>query len=79
MTLHRRTLVAGLAAGIALRPAFAQQAAPVWQPHVAVEAKPGSKRNIGEADFFLPLWQDGRGLFFGNARLRVGQHIRIGR
>jgi hypothetical protein len=54
--------------------AIAQQAAPVWQPHVDVEAKPGSKRNIGEADFFLPLMQDGKGLFFGNARLRVSDH-----
>jgi hypothetical protein len=47
---------------------------PKWDPHVDVEAKPGSKRNIGEADFFLPLWQDGKGLLFGNARLRVADH-----
>jgi hypothetical protein len=55
-------------------PAFAQQAIPVWQPHVDVEAKPGSKRSIGEADLFLPVWQDGKGLLFGNARLRVADH-----
>jgi hypothetical protein len=64
---------AAAALGVLSLPAFAQQG-PVWQPHVDVEAKPGSKRNIGEADFFLPLWQDGRGLLFGNARLRVADH-----
>lgn len=54
--------------------ASAQQGAPKWGAHVDVEAKPGTKRNIGEADFFLPLMQDERTLFFGNARLRIADH-----
>jgi hypothetical protein len=42
-----------------------------WNPYVDVEAKAGSKRNIGEADLFMPLSQDARTLVFGNLRLRL--------
>lgn len=51
--------------------ASAQSNAPKWTPHIDLEAKPGSKRDIGEADFFLPMMQNERTLIFGNARLRV--------
>jgi len=44
--------------------------APKWGPHIDFEAKPGSKRSLGEADLFVPLWQDGRNLVFGNLRGR---------
>lgn len=43
---------------------------PLWGPHVDIEAKPGSKRNLGEADLFLPLSQDARTLVFGSLRTR---------
>jgi len=41
-----------------------------WGPHIDFEAKPGSKRNLGEADLFLPLAQDSRTLLFANLRTR---------
>ena len=66
--------IAGIVLLLAVSSVSAQQAAPKWGPHVDVEAKPGTKRSIGEADFFLPLMQDGRTLFFGNARLRIADH-----
>ena len=45
--------------------------APLWGPHIDVEAKPGSKRTLGEVDLFLPLSQDARTLVFGNLRARL--------
>jgi hypothetical protein len=44
--------------------------APKWGPHVDLEARPGSERSLGEADFFLPLSQDVRTLVFANLRGR---------
>jgi len=44
--------------------------APKWGPHLDFEAKPGSKRSLGEGDLFVPLMQDERTLFFGNLRAR---------
>src|SRR5262245_52132829 len=41
-----------------------------WGSHLDFEAKPGTKRNLGEGDLFVPLWQDGRSLLFGNFRGR---------
>ena len=49
----------------------AAQDAPLWGPHVDIEAKPGSKRTLGEVDLFLPLSQDARTLVFGNLRTRL--------
>lgn len=54
----------------AMVPTFACADAPLWGPHIDIEAKPGSKRTLGEADLFLPLSQDARTLFFGNLRTR---------
>ena len=45
--------------------------APLWGPHIDLEAKPGSKRTLGEVDLFLPLSQDARTLVFGNLRARL--------
>ena len=42
-----------------------------WGPFIDFEGKAGTKRNIGEADVFLPLWQDNRSLLFGNVRARL--------
>lgn len=44
--------------------------APKWGPHIDLEARPGSERSLGEADFFLPLSQDARTLVFANLRGR---------
>lgn len=43
---------------------------PKWRPHIDVEAKPGSKRTLGEMDLFLPIAQDARSLVFVNLRGR---------
>lgn len=43
---------------------------PKWGAHIDLEAKPGSKRNLGEADLFIPLMQNETTLFFGNLRGR---------
>lgn len=43
---------------------------PKWGPHIDLEAKPGSKRSLGEADLFLPVSQDDRTLVFANLRGR---------
>lgn len=50
--------------------AMAQDDTPKWGPHIDLEAKPGSKRSLGEADLFLPVSQDDRTLVFANLRAR---------
>ncbi|WP_334157475.1 inverse autotransporter beta domain-containing protein [Oryzomicrobium sp.] len=50
--------------------ATAQDGAAQWLPHLDFEGKLGNKRNIGEADFFLPIAQDARTLYFANVRTR---------
>lgn len=42
-----------------------------WQPHIDFEGKAGTKRNLGEADVFIPLAQDSTTLLFGNVRTRL--------
>ncbi len=68
MTITRTAFLAltALAAGIAHG-----DSAPLWGPHIDIEAKPGSKRTLGEVDLFLPLSQDARTLVFGNLRARL--------
>jgi hypothetical protein len=53
-------------------PAVHAQAAPgmKWSPYIDFEAKPGNKRDIGEANVFVPLMQTDRTLFFGDLRGR---------
>lgn len=41
-----------------------------WGAHVDIEGKIGSKRDLGELDFFLPLSQNDDTLIFGNIRGR---------
>lgn len=43
---------------------------PKWGPHIDFEAKPGSKRSLGEADLLLPIAQDARTLVFSSLRGR---------
>lgn len=54
-----------------LHPAAAQETTgPKWGPHIDLEVKPGTRRSLGELDYFLPLSQDGRTLYFANLRGR---------
>lgn len=64
-------MASGLALGLAAAPALAQTVAePKWGPHIDLEAKPGTKRSLGEGDAFVPLAQDGTTLLFANLRHR---------
>lgn len=55
-----------------LAAALAQNAPPPkWAPHIDVEGKAGTKRNLGEADLFVPLAQDGTTLLFTSLRTRM--------
>jgi hypothetical protein len=42
-----------------------------WGPHIDLEGKAGTDRNLGEADLFIPLWQDDNTLSFGSMRARM--------
>ncbi|MEO3435482.1 NosD domain-containing protein [Inquilinus sp. CAU 1745] len=71
-----RSALAGSAAAIAMlcgQPAIAEepQGQPSWGPHIDFEGRWGGDRNLGEVDLFLPLWQDGRSLLFGDIRTRL--------
>jgi len=66
MALKKSAL--GLLLALAATSLAAQQAK--WGPHLDFEAKPGSKRSLGEGDLFVPLMQDERTLLFGNLRAR---------
>ena len=62
----------GLCALASFSASTSAQLAPLkWAPHIDLEAKPGSKRTLGEVDFFLPLHQDARTLVFANVRARM--------
>ena len=50
-------------------PVLAQE--PKWGPHLDLEAKPGTKRALGEADLFIPVAQSTDTLLFANLRLRM--------
>jgi len=49
----------------------AQDAQPKWGPHIDLEAKPGTKRSLGEADLFIPVAQSADTLLFASLRLRM--------
>ena len=42
-----------------------------WGPHIDLEGKAGTDRNLGETDLFIPLWQDDDTLSFGSIRARM--------
>lgn len=69
----QRVAACGLAA-MAMDATAQQQAAPKWGAHLDVEAKPGSRRSLGEADLFLPLTQSERSLVFASLRGRFDDH-----
>jgi hypothetical protein len=44
---------------------------PKWGPFLDLEGKVGTKRDIGEADLFVPVWQDERAMLFGDVRFKA--------
>jgi hypothetical protein len=64
----RCAIALGLLFSSAAGSALAQDAK--WGPHIDLEAKPGTKRSLGEGDAFIPLAQDGTTLLFANLRHR---------
>jgi hypothetical protein len=57
----------------AFAPAGAQEnPGPKWGPYIDLEAKPGTRRNLGEINYFIPLAQDDRTLYFSDLRGRFG-------
>jgi hypothetical protein len=60
-----------LVAALAAAPALAQDAQLKWGPHIDLEAKPGTKRSLGEADLFIPMAQSADTLLFASLRLRM--------
>ncbi len=49
----------------------AQDAQLKWGPHIDLEAKPGTKRSLGEADLFIPIAQSADTLLFASLRVRM--------
>ncbi|MBF0166963.1 MAG: inverse autotransporter beta domain-containing protein [Alphaproteobacteria bacterium] len=47
---------------------------PKWGPHIDLEGKAGTKRNLGEADLFVPLVQNQQSLLFADFRTRLDDH-----
>ncbi len=66
------TVTAGVVLLFASMPALARDLK--WGPHIDLEAKPGSKRSLGEADLFVPLLQNADTLLFGSFRARMDDH-----
>jgi hypothetical protein len=60
-----------LAASLAGAAQAQQAAGPKWGPHIDLEGKVGTKRNLGESDLFIPLAQDADTLLFSNLRARL--------
>lgn len=53
-------------------PSSAQdQTSAKWGPHLDLEGKAGTDRNLGETDLFVPLLQDDDTLFFTSLRTRM--------
>lgn len=72
MKKHFITIVMGttlFAASVTPADSFASEHK--WEPHIDLEGKLGSKRSLGEADLFVPLWQNAETLFFGSLRGRI--------
>ena len=67
----KKTLLAAALASLFALPVAAQEPPPKWGPHIDFEAKPGSKRTLGEADLFFPVRQTTDSLLFANIRVRM--------
>jgi hypothetical protein len=42
-----------------------------WTAFLDLDGKVGTQRSLGQADLFVPLWQDHRTLLFGDARFQI--------
>jgi hypothetical protein len=69
-TLLQLSATAALAVFLSSHDTALAQSAPKWLPSISFEAKPGTKRNLGEGDLFAPLAQNDSTLLFGNVRAR---------
>jgi hypothetical protein len=68
-TMLKRMPTAVMAAAC-LMPAYAAE--PVkWGAYIDLEGRLGNKRDVGEANIFLPIAQSSRTLYFANARARL--------
>lgn len=56
-------------AAVCVGPALAQNSK--WGPHLDLEAKPGTKRSLGEGDLFIPVLQNADTLLFASLRMRM--------
>ncbi len=68
-----RRVLTGLSvvtAGLLAHETALAQSAPKWGASINFEARPGTKRNLGEGDLFAPLAQTETSLLFGNIRGR---------
>jgi len=68
----KTALAAFLLAGTTFSPVIADEAAssgPKNPAHVEITLKPGNSRSIGEADLFIPLFQDTMRMFFADFRV----------
>jgi hypothetical protein len=80
MVLGMRPVRCGVAALAALSMASAAEAQtdpststlwPKWGPFLDLGGKIGTKRNLGDATLFVPVWQDERSMLFGDVRVRA--------
>lgn len=51
--------------------ALAEEAARKWGAFLDIEGKVGTKRKLGEATLFVPLWQDESTMLFGDVRFKM--------
>lgn len=68
--VDRLRLTAAVLALLVPAAGFAQDATK-WTPHIDLEGKGGIRRNLGEADLFIPLAQDAGTLLFSSIRTRM--------
>ncbi|WP_259781631.1 inverse autotransporter beta domain-containing protein [Aestuariispira ectoiniformans] len=71
MGWNAKSYLVGVLLGTTVLSSIPAQAESKWGPHIDLEGKLGTDRNIGEADLFMPLWQDDDTLLFGNFRGRL--------
>lgn len=69
--VYSASLLAAVAGLLQAAPVRAQDSQLKWGPHIDLEAKPGTKRSLGEVDLFIPVAQSADTLLFANLRLRM--------
>ena len=71
--MSRTGSIAGLLAGVFFisTAALAEEPGRKWGAFLDIEGKVGTKRNLGEATLFVPLWQDDSTMLFGDVRFKM--------